>query len=152
MTISSSIPGLRVEIKVDNKPVREYDEPDKAVNETMDLDDFDIAPDHSQGPPHEIKYIEAQPGLSYSFQIYKGPIFDRRSHHVAAKLSIDGTDLGLAHENKGGSATTYDTIVSGNPTDGYQKHRFTFAPVDIGKQASATPNLTTLLTHGRSDG
>ncbi len=139
MAIIPSIPGLEVSIQVRDRTAVEYDDPD-AVERVMAPNvaaSFDLPQGADNQPaPHIVKYIEAEPNAPFSFHVTKGPAFERRSHHIAYRLQIDGQSIHFSHEGYEGVALPVWTSsrchqTRGNPTDGYKRHKFVFSAVNV---------------------
>lgn len=137
MAILPSIPGIQVTINVNGAAAREYEAPEDTTC-AVAIKDFDLTPNRNHNAPYVVKYIEAIPGAPYEFQIVKRQRFRGRSHHIAAKLVVDGQESGLAHEEQGTRKKNQrwefesNGITSGGSATGYQIYTFEFAPLNIG--------------------
>ncbi|KAG7293631.1 hypothetical protein NEMBOFW57_003685 [Staphylotrichum longicolle] len=138
MAVINSVPGLTLCVKVDGEPATEYDNPDDEVP-GINIDKFDVVvgSDNPQ-PPHVIKYIEAKPGARYIFHLTREPSFQKRSHHIALALRIDGKPIGVCHIDETWlSPTQYPVhftighVTLADPENGYQRLGFSFAPLEI---------------------
>lgn len=140
MAVLSSFPGLEVWINVDGKPAAEYDDPDNEV-QAMDLDAFDVPPGYDSHPPCIIKYIKVKHGVPFSFHHLGKSSVTRSGQGVFVKFSIDGAKTRAVSDNKhatmrGAPVTSVSAGYSGNRTDGYHQHSFSFSPLEIGMNPS----------------
>jgi len=136
MAILQSIPGLEVTVVINGVTAKEYAVPDgeEVIPHHMTRDDFHGPPNFDQSLPYTSQYIEAKPGELYGFDIKKGHNFQARSNHIAYSLSLDGHPFGLSHDptkRKQSWDRRSDGFWSGDPTEGYRRHKFQFAALDI---------------------
>ena len=139
MAIISSIPGLEVWINVDGKPATEYDDPENEV-QGLGLAEFDVPPNHGPQPPCIIKYIEAKPGVPFSFHYLGTPSVRKPGQQILPRLWIDGVkfygEYDTKHDPVRGAPVTA-VRCSYDPKDGYRRS-FVFSPLEIGKDPSIT--------------
>lgn len=129
MAIIDLIPGLRTTICVGNKNTTEYDDPDDEV-QAMELEDFDLPADYGhERPPCVIRYIEATPGAPYQLHLYKEAHFHQRSHHISAKVTIDGRVITIRTWT---DSTSQHMRILGKRSGNRRLRLFTFSPVEIG--------------------
>ena len=138
MAILPTIPGLEVTILVDGVAAAEYGDPDAEENTRASLlPKYDLPPGPSdlQTVPYVVKYIEAKPGAAFEIQVVKTALFERRSHHIAHRIKLDGrVCLSMAHEGGDGAPRSEwrritGTVLSGSPAAGYKAHKFLFSPL-----------------------
>ncbi|KAK4173304.1 hypothetical protein QBC36DRAFT_303764 [Triangularia setosa] len=99
MAILPSIPGLTVTVEVDEKPTKEYDDPEaNSMQAEMQPEDFDLPPNHPPNDiPYVVKYIEAKPGAFYRYKVTLLPRFSKKAHHLAFSVINDGWRVSPTH-------------------------------------------------------
>ncbi|KAK3900512.1 hypothetical protein C8A05DRAFT_35853 [Staphylotrichum tortipilum] len=145
MAITPSIPGLSVSVKVRGITAFEYNDPDAEDRPAVTPDlaaHFDLPPGAANLPlPRVVKYIKAEPNALFCVQVSKAPSFERRSHHIAYELQLDGQRNIFEHECYDGRPlglwiSKADSQRSGNQTNGYKRHKFVFSAVSVIEGAS----------------
>lgn len=139
MVVLTSVPGIKVAIKVNGKTAEEYDIPN---DEAPDQEPKKYHLPENADPPLElpdiVKYIEAKPGEKYTFHIVKNANFARTSHHIAYRCYADTLQLALHQEieDKSDPTTRWEArsgaLMTRSPTGEYITHHLQFAPLQVG--------------------
>ncbi|KAH6651322.1 hypothetical protein F5144DRAFT_639165 [Chaetomium tenue] len=137
MAIITSLPGLSVTVEVEGEAAWEFRHPIRERDNSTRLEgeNFDLPPNHEGPLPHVVRYIEGVPGEAFEVVIVKEASFQGRSHHLGYKLYMDGKETGKDQHYPGYPAGKWTSrisgFISGNPTSGYQEHRFRFKDLQL---------------------
>ena len=142
MAIIDGFPGLEVKVEVDGRTAKEYEDPDAVEEDDDDQDNDDLYNVQPGQPrPHVVKYIEAKPGLTFSFRLKRTADFKHVGNSVFFMATVDGRKDNTAWDDlAAGKHSTWrhnlNCLYSQDSSGNRKEHLFKFGTLDVGWFAS----------------
>lgn len=153
MAVIPGLPGLEATIEVNDKPLKEYDDPHaRQPDEDLELlatstKETEHVALNAKDIPHVVKYLEVESGTEFSCHFIKHASFHGRCDHLALTFERDLSKSYLSHEpsNDGREWNRVLKYINFRGSNGHARRSMLFEPLNIGKCGSHFPCSVTNL-------